>query len=76
MRNKRKIGLFLVTLVVMLGLMLAMAGVAYAEDAVKAVEYQEASWDDTNKQVVYTTKSISTYTKITSEWGGNYLDPG
>ena len=76
MRNKRKIGLFLVTLGAMLGLMLTMAGAAYAEDAENVVEYQEASWDDTNKQVVYTTKSISTYTKITSEWEGHYLDPG
>ena len=66
MRNKRKIGLFLMTLVVMLGLMLAMAGAAYAEDAENVVESQEASWDDTNKQVVYTTKSISTYTSVTS----------
>ena len=64
MRNMKKTGLFLMTLAAMLGLMLALAGAAYAEET---VEYQEASWDDTNKQVVYTTKSVSSYTRVTSD---------
>ena len=74
MRNKNKTGLFLITLAAMLGLMLAMAGVAYAEDAEKPVEYQEASWDDTNKQVVYTTKSVSSYTKVTSDMNTSFRE--
>ena len=37
MRNKNKTGLFLITLAAMLGLMLAMAGAAYAENAENTV---------------------------------------
>jgi len=62
MSNKKKTGLFLMTLAAMLGLMLALAGAAYAENAENTVEYQEASWDQKTKQVVYTTKSVSSYT--------------
>ena len=67
MRNTRKTCLFMITLSAILVLMFTLATAVYAEESLEPVEYQEASWDDTNKQVVYTTKSISTYTKITSE---------